>query len=90
MSTYLRSQIDAMAPNDANLIAKAYEQTLRMLSVKDGDDPLTELIAKAVILSRSILSRSRKPVLIATRPPGRSTRRISAKARSGSGTWRTP
>ncbi|MGY4573395.1 hypothetical protein [Bradyrhizobium sp. USDA 3256] len=49
MSTYLRLQIDAMAPKDANLIAKAYEQTLRMLSVKDGDDPLTEIIAKTVI-----------------------------------------
>ncbi|MVT71030.1 hypothetical protein GPL21_38975 [Bradyrhizobium pachyrhizi] len=49
MSTYLRLQIDAMAPKDANLIAKAYEQTPRMLSVKDGDDPLTEIIAKTVI-----------------------------------------
>ena len=49
MSTYLRLQIGAMAPKDANITAKAYEQTLRMLSVRDGDDPLTEMIAKTVI-----------------------------------------
>ncbi|WP_245321518.1 hypothetical protein [Bradyrhizobium sp. NAS96.2] len=42
-------QIDAKARKDANLIAKAYEQTLRMLSVRHGDDPLTETIAKAVL-----------------------------------------
>ncbi|MCC8975009.1 hypothetical protein [Bradyrhizobium brasilense] len=49
MSIYLHLQIDAMAPKDANLIAKAYEQTLRTLSVRDGDDPVTEMIAKTII-----------------------------------------
>ncbi|OKO70354.1 hypothetical protein [Bradyrhizobium sp. NAS96.2] len=49
MSTYIRLQIDAMAPKDANRIVKAYELTLAMLSVRDGDDPLTEMIAKTVI-----------------------------------------
>ncbi|WP_244429981.1 hypothetical protein [Bradyrhizobium liaoningense] len=28
---------------------KAYEQTLRVLCVKDRDDPLTELVAKTII-----------------------------------------
>ncbi|WFU36484.1 hypothetical protein QA635_19530 [Bradyrhizobium brasilense] len=49
MSTYLRLQIDAMAPKDANLIVKAYEQTLRALSARDGDDPLAEMIAKTIM-----------------------------------------
>ncbi|KWV61083.1 hypothetical protein AS156_26045 [Bradyrhizobium macuxiense] len=49
MSIYLHLQIDTMPPKDANRIAKAYDQTLRMLSVRDGDDPLTEMIAKTVI-----------------------------------------
>ncbi|GLR94155.1 MULTISPECIES: hypothetical protein [Bradyrhizobium] len=31
------------------LSTKAYEQTLRVLCVKDRDDPLTELVAKTII-----------------------------------------
>ncbi|MGY8682729.1 hypothetical protein Q2941_33885 [Bradyrhizobium sp. UFLA05-153] len=38
-----------MAPKAAARITKAYEQALHTLSVKDRDDPLTEMIAKAII-----------------------------------------
>ncbi|WP_018321691.1 hypothetical protein [Bradyrhizobium sp. WSM2793] len=46
---YLHLQTDGMAPKEIACIAKAYEQTLRTLCVKDRDDPLTELVAKTII-----------------------------------------
>jgi hypothetical protein len=38
-----------MEPEDVSRITAAYEQTLRVLCVKDRDDPLTEMIAKKII-----------------------------------------
>ncbi|MGY4403608.1 hypothetical protein [Bradyrhizobium sp. USDA 3315] len=49
MSIYLHLQTDAMAPKEASLVVKAYEQALHTLCVKDRDDPLTEMIAKTII-----------------------------------------
>jgi hypothetical protein len=36
-------------PKEISRITEAYEQTLRILCVKDRDDPLTEMIAKKII-----------------------------------------
>jgi hypothetical protein len=36
-------------PEDIERLVSAYERTLRTLSLKGRDDPLTELIAKKVI-----------------------------------------
>lgn len=49
MSTYLHLLIREMKPKDISRIMTAYRQTLQTLCVKDGDDPLTELIAKTII-----------------------------------------
>ncbi|WGS18714.1 MULTISPECIES: hypothetical protein [unclassified Bradyrhizobium] len=49
MSIYLHLQTDAMAPKEASLVTKAYEQALHTLCVKDRNDPLTEMIAKKII-----------------------------------------
>ncbi len=49
MSIYLHLHTDAMAPKQASLVTKAYEQALHKLCVKDRDDPLTEMIAKKII-----------------------------------------
>jgi hypothetical protein len=38
-----------MEPEDIARLAAAYQQTLRALSLKDLDDPLTEIIARKVI-----------------------------------------
>jgi len=44
-------QNSTMEPEDVSRITAAYEQTLRVLCVKDRDDPLTEMIAKKIIKS---------------------------------------
>ena len=49
MSIYLHTQIREMRPTEISRIMTAYEKTLHTLSVKDRDDPLTEMIAKTVI-----------------------------------------
>lgn len=49
MSSYLDKHISTMRPDEASLVRKAYEQALHLLSVKDRDDSLTELIAKTII-----------------------------------------
>jgi hypothetical protein len=36
-------------PNEISRISEAYEEALRVLCVKDRDDPLTEMIAKKII-----------------------------------------
>ena len=38
-----------MGPDEIRCLASAYEQTLSALSLKDRNDPLTELIAKKII-----------------------------------------
>jgi hypothetical protein len=49
LSTYLRLQTVDLQPEMVSRITAAYEQALHTLCVKDGDDPLTEMIAKKVI-----------------------------------------
>ncbi len=49
VSIYLHLQIREMKPKEISRIMTAYRQTLQTLCVKDGDDPLTEMIAKAII-----------------------------------------
>ncbi|MHC2743431.1 hypothetical protein ACVIU7_005244 [Bradyrhizobium liaoningense] len=41
-----------MEPEMVNRIRAAYKQALYTVCVKDGDDPLTEMIAKKVISRR--------------------------------------
>ena len=38
-----------LGPKQVKCIIEAYEQTLHTLSVKDRDDPLTEMIAQTII-----------------------------------------
>jgi hypothetical protein len=38
-----------LEPEEISRITEAYEQTLRTLSLKDRDDPLTEMIARKII-----------------------------------------
>jgi hypothetical protein len=38
-----------LEPKEISRITEAYEQALHALSVKDRDDPLTEMIAKQII-----------------------------------------
>ena len=40
---------EAFGPEDINVLAKAFEDTLSALGVLHRDDPLTELIAKKII-----------------------------------------
>ncbi|KWV56784.1 hypothetical protein AS156_03695 [Bradyrhizobium macuxiense] len=49
MSTYLDLQTRDMEPKEVSRIRAAYEQALHTLCVRDGDDPLTEMIAKTII-----------------------------------------
>ncbi|MCC8937591.1 hypothetical protein CI1B_72900 [Bradyrhizobium ivorense] len=49
MCNYLRMQVRNMRPAEIDRIVTAYERTLHALCVRDGDDPLTETIAKSVI-----------------------------------------
>jgi hypothetical protein len=37
-----------MGPEEVNRLTTAYEQTLRALSLKDRNDPLTQLIARRI------------------------------------------
>jgi hypothetical protein len=39
----------AMGPKEVGRIAAAYEEALRILCVKDRDDPLTEMVAQNII-----------------------------------------
>jgi hypothetical protein len=49
MAIYRLLKNCTMEPNEITRISEAYEQALRILCVKDRDDPLTEMIAKAII-----------------------------------------
>jgi hypothetical protein len=55
-------QNSTMEPEDVSRITAAYEQTLRVLCVKDRDDPLTEMIAKKISVQdpRQISARAIK------------------------------
>ena len=49
MAIYRILQNSPLGPEDLRRLTDAYEHTLRALSVKDRNDPLTELIAKKII-----------------------------------------
>ena len=49
MAIYLHLQTHTMGPKEVSRITEAYEGALRVLCVKDRDDPLTEMIAKKII-----------------------------------------
>jgi len=49
MAIYRLLQNSPMGPEQISRLSEAYEQTLKALSLKDRNDPLTELIAKKII-----------------------------------------
>ena len=49
MAIYRILQNSPLGPEDSRRLTDAYEHTLRALSVKDRNDPLTEFIAKKII-----------------------------------------
>jgi hypothetical protein len=49
MAIYRLLKNSALGPDEISCITAAYEQTLHTLSVKDRDDPLTEMSAKSII-----------------------------------------
>ena len=48
MAIYRLLKNSTLEPEEISRITEAYEQTLRTLSLKDRDDPLTGLVAKKV------------------------------------------
>ena len=49
MAIYRLLKNCTLEPKEISRITAAYEQALRILCVKDRDDPLTEMIAKTII-----------------------------------------
>ena len=49
MAIYRFLQNSPLGPEELNRLGAAYELTLRTMSVKDRNDPLTEFIAKKII-----------------------------------------
>ncbi len=49
MAIYRLLQNLPMGPEEISRLSAAYEQTLKALSIKDRNDPLTEMIAKKII-----------------------------------------
>lgn len=49
MAIYRLLKNCTMEPNEISRISEDYEEALRILCVKDRDDPLTEMIAKRII-----------------------------------------
>ncbi|RZN16133.1 hypothetical protein [Bradyrhizobium sp. Leo121] len=49
MAIYRLLQHSALGPKEVSRVTAAYEQALRILCVKDRDDPLTEMIAQKII-----------------------------------------
>ncbi|MCK1637594.1 hypothetical protein IVA95_08325 [Bradyrhizobium sp. 157] len=49
MAIFLYLQTHTMGPKEVSRIMEAYDRTLRVLWVKDRDDPLTEMIATKII-----------------------------------------
>ncbi|WP_454620469.1 hypothetical protein [Bradyrhizobium cenepequi] len=49
MAIYRLLKNYAMEPKEVSRATEAYEQALRILCVKDRDDPLTDMIAKKII-----------------------------------------
>jgi len=48
MAIYRLFQNTPLGPEEINRLADAYERTLKALSLKERDDPLTQLIAKKI------------------------------------------
>ena len=49
MAIYRLFQNSPLGPDEISRLSDAYEQTLKALSLKDRNDPLTEMIAKKII-----------------------------------------
>lgn len=49
MAIYRLMAGSAFAPDDIKVMATAFEEALRVLELKDRDDPVTEMIAKKII-----------------------------------------
>ena len=49
MAIYRMFQTLPMGPEEIDRLGSAYELTLKILSLKDRDDPLTEMIARKII-----------------------------------------
>ncbi|MCP1761712.1 hypothetical protein [Bradyrhizobium japonicum] len=49
MAIYRLLKNSQLNPIEVDRIAAAYDHTLRILGVKDRDDPLTEMVAKKII-----------------------------------------
>jgi hypothetical protein len=49
MAIYRLFQNSALGPEEISRLSTAYEQALRALSLKDRNDPLTEMIAKRIL-----------------------------------------
>ncbi|MBR0818898.1 hypothetical protein [Bradyrhizobium liaoningense] len=49
MAIYRLLKNSQLNPIEVDRIAAAYDHTLRILCVKDRDDPLTEMVAKKII-----------------------------------------
>ena len=49
MAIYRLFQNSPLGPEEISRLSTAYEQTLEALSLKDRNDPLTEMIAKRII-----------------------------------------
>ena len=49
MAIYRLLQNVPLGPEEIDRLSKAYERTLRTISVKDRNDPLCELIARKII-----------------------------------------
>ena len=49
MTIYRLFQNSPLGPEEISRLSKAYERTLRTLSLVDRNDPLTEMIAKKII-----------------------------------------
>jgi hypothetical protein len=49
MTIYRLLQNSPMGPEQISRLSDAYEQALKALSLKDRNDPLTEMIAKKII-----------------------------------------
>ena len=49
MAIYRLFQNSPLVPDEISRLSDAYEQTLKALSLKDRNDPLTQMIAKKII-----------------------------------------
>jgi hypothetical protein len=49
MTIYRLLENTAFGPEEIERLAKAYEQTLRALGLKDRSDPITQIVAEKII-----------------------------------------